>query len=54
MILIESLSSSGFDVARAEDGERVVEMFKASAVGDYDVILMDVQMPVRGGCEAAR
>ena len=45
-ILIEVFSEMGFDVQRAGDGQEAVEMFRASEPGEYDVILMDVQMPV--------
>lgn len=53
-ILMEMLRSAGFDVSRAADGGQVVDLFAASAVHGFDVILMDVQMPVRNGYEAAR
>lgn len=38
----------------AENGEKAVEMFENSAEGTYDAILMDVQMPVMDGYEAAQ
>ncbi|MCQ4636111.1 ATP-binding protein [Anaerovorax odorimutans] len=53
-ILIELLHTAGFDVSHAADGGQVVEMFEASSANEFDVILMDVQMPVRNGYEAAR
>ena len=53
-ILIELLNAAGFDVSRAADGGQVVDLFAASAVHTFDVILMDVQMPVRSGYEAAK
>ena len=53
-ILMELLQSAGFDVSRAADGGQVVDLFAASEVHGFDVILMDVQMPVRNGYEAAR
>ena len=38
----------------AENGQRAVELFEASAVGEFSAILMDAQMPVMDGYEAAR
>lgn len=52
-ILGEILEENGYTAARAADGEEVVAMFERSAVGEYDVILMDVQMPKKDGCAAA-
>ena len=43
----------GFKVNRAENGQICVDMFKQSKVGEYDVILMDIRMPVMNGYEAA-
>lgn len=53
-ILIELLKNAGVNVAHAKDGGQVVEMFEASAPHEFDIILMDVQMPVRNGYEAAK
>lgn len=53
-ILIELLKAAEIDVLRAADGGQVVEMFESSALHEFSVILMDVQMPVRNGYEAAR
>ena len=53
-IIIEMLVSAGFTVLRAVNGEQVVEMFQASALYEFGVILMDVQMPVKNGYEAAK
>lgn len=44
----------GFKVNRAENGQICVEMFEKSEVGEYDVILMDIRMPVMNGYEAAK
>ena len=53
-ILIELLRAAGFAVSHAADGGKVVEMFEHSELYAFDVILMDVQMPVRNGYEATR
>ena len=37
---------------RAENGAQAVEMFETSALGDFQAILMDLQMPVMNGLEA--
>lgn len=51
-ILIEILKMQDFTVTHVENGKEAVEAFQKSAVGGYDVILMDVQMPVMDGYEA--
>lgn len=53
-ILLEILSASGFQADWAPDGGQVVSMFEKSEPGFYDLILMDVQMPVYNGLEATR
>src|SRR5699024_2150162 len=50
----ELLSEAGLIVDRASDGQEACTMFEATAAGFYDVILMDVQMPVLDGYEATR
>ena len=50
----ELLTDQGFLVYTARDGQEVVDMIRESAPGDYDVVLMDIQMPVKDGYEAAR
>ena len=50
----EILGSSGFVVEAANDGSVAVDMVKASADGYYDIILMDVQMPIMNGYDATR
>ena len=52
-ILTELMSMEGATVTRGCNGQEVVEMFKAAREGDYDMILMDIQMPVMNGYEAA-
>lgn len=52
-ILTELMSMEGATVERACNGQEAVEMFKAAKEGDYDMILMDIQMPVMTGYEAA-
>ena len=53
-ILTELMAMEGASVTRAVNGQEVVEMFKAANEGDYDMILMDIQMPVMNGYEAAK
>lgn len=53
-ILKEILLSEGYDVTVAENGKRAVELFENSEWHQFDVILMDVKMPVMNGYEAAR
>ena len=48
------LEETGFLVEAAPDGTDAVEMMKRAEEGYYDVILMDVQMPVMNGYEATR
>ena len=50
----ELLSEAGFELERAENGQICVEMFEQSPVGFYDVILMDIRMPIMNGYEATR
>lgn len=53
-ILKEMLKIAGVTVDIYENGQTVVEAFEKSAPGQYDAILMDVQMPVMNGLEATR
>ncbi len=48
------LAGAGIETDTAENGKEAVEKVKAAEAGEYDVILMDVQMPVMNGYEATR
>ncbi len=51
-IAIAILEMEGAKPVRACNGKEAVEMFEESAPGTYDVILMDIQMPIMNGWEA--
>ena len=53
-ILTELLKIEGAECTICENGEEILKTFEKSAPGDYDIILMDVQMPVMNGYEATR
>jgi CheY-like chemotaxis protein len=50
----EILAASGFTAIRAADGGKAVELFEKSLPYEFDIILMDVQMPVRNGYKATK
>ena len=53
-LALEILKEAGFAVDTAEDGEIAVQKMKQAAPGQYDLILMDIQMPRMDGYEATR
>ena len=53
-ILIELLKIEGAECTICENGEEILEAFEQSAPGDYDMILMDVQMPIMNGYDATK
>ena len=53
-IATELLQSIGLIVDWAENGEEGLEKFKASAIGEYFAVFMDMQMPVMDGVEATK
>ncbi len=50
----ELLLEEGFQVETAENGQVAVELVRQAAVGYYNAILMDIQMPVMDGYQASR
>lgn len=53
-ILTELLKIEGAECTICENGEEILKAFEQSAPGDYDMILMDVQMPIMNGYEATK
>lgn len=54
MIAIEMLQSAGLAITLAHDGREAVERLRADGATAFDLVLMDVQMPVMDGMEATR
>lgn len=53
-IAVEILQETGFILDVADDGAVAVEMMKNAEAGQYDLILMDIQMPIMNGYDATR
>ena len=53
-IAVEILNAYGFEVDTAENGAIAVEKVRTAAPGQYDLVLMDVQMPIMDGYTATR
>lgn len=53
-IAIEILNTYGFIVYTAENGQEALDKVSASKPGEFDLVLMDIQMPVMDGHEATR
>ena len=48
------LQNEGVDVTKAWNGQAAVQIFEKSRLGEFDVILMDIMMPVMNGYEATK
>ena len=53
-IAVEILQETGFVMDVADDGAVAVEKLKGAEPGQYDLILMDIQMPILNGYEATK
>ena len=54
MIVVSILEEQGCELTEARDGQEALSAFEASSPGYFDLILMDIQMPVMDGYEATR
>ena len=53
-IAVAVIEDAGMQVESAENGQEAVEMLAGSVEGYYDIVLMDVMMPIMNGYEAAQ
>lgn len=53
-VLLEILDMEGMETEHAQNGKEAIELFEQSAIGEFDIILMDMQMPIMDGCTACR
>ena len=53
-IAMELLGAQGADIQRVENGKLAVERFEASTPGEFQAILMDIQMPEMNGLNATK
>lgn len=53
-IAVELLTMTGLEVVTAGNGQEALQIFKESAKGTYDAILMDIQMPIMNGHDATK
>ena len=54
LIIREMLTPTGAEIEEVENGQLAVDIFDSSPLNYYDLIFMDVQMPVLGGYDATR
>ena len=54
MVFMSLLEETGMDIDEAEDGSVALNMFRSSEERQYDIIFMDVQMPIMDGYEATQ
>ena len=51
---MELLGKTSVEIVEASNGENALEMFEASPIGYYSLVLMDIQMPIMDGYEATQ
>jgi len=54
IIATELLNDMGYETSEASDGQEAIGIIQKANDGDYDLILMDVQMPIVNGYEATK